>query len=118
MADPVGPWSDDPIFLSYRFTNAYRASDRVSQYLIREVQYREDRSREPRELFFRTIFFKLFNRIDTWEAVERQLGPLEWATADLNAVDRVLTNLFARGRRIYSCCWQWSNAIHSLSTTS
>src|SRR5436309_9696790 len=37
--DPF-PWSTDPILCSYRFTNAYRAADRVSQYLIRNVIYR------------------------------------------------------------------------------
>ena len=29
------PWTADPILAEYKFTNAYRASDRVSQYLIR-----------------------------------------------------------------------------------
>jgi hypothetical protein len=28
------PWTDDPILQQHKFTNAYRASDRVSQYLI------------------------------------------------------------------------------------
>ena len=28
------PWTTDPILRTYRFTNAYRAADRVSQYLI------------------------------------------------------------------------------------
>lgn len=63
LLDPEGPWTDDTILASYRFTNTYRASDRVSQYLIREVQYRPDRSQAPAEVFFRTILFKLFNRI-------------------------------------------------------
>ena len=27
------PWTDDKIIKKYKFTNAYRASDRVSQYL-------------------------------------------------------------------------------------
>ena len=37
--DP-GPWTADPILATYRFTNCYRAADRVSQYLIKEVIYR------------------------------------------------------------------------------
>jgi 5-hmdU DNA kinase, helical domain len=65
LDDAVGPWTDDAILRSYRFTNAYRASDRISQYLIREVQYRSDRSQSPPELFFRTLLFKIFNRIET-----------------------------------------------------
>lgn len=31
------PWSADPILNQYKFTNAYRAADRVSQYLIKNV---------------------------------------------------------------------------------
>src|SRR3546814_18030635 len=54
QSDAFGPWTDDPILASYRFTNSYRASDRVSQYLIREVQYRPDRPSTPDELFFRS----------------------------------------------------------------
>ncbi|MCI0591377.1 MAG: hypothetical protein L0Y67_07235, partial [Gammaproteobacteria bacterium] len=34
------PWTDDPVLAAYRFTNVYRASDRVSQYLIANVIYR------------------------------------------------------------------------------
>lgn len=30
-----GPWTDDVVLSRYRFTNAYRAADRVSQDLIR-----------------------------------------------------------------------------------
>ena len=33
------PWTADPILGGHRFTNVYRASDRVSQYLIRHVIY-------------------------------------------------------------------------------
>ena len=35
------PWTEDHVLATYKFTNAYRASDRVSQYLIRNVIYRE-----------------------------------------------------------------------------
>lgn len=41
--EPAGPWTSDSILRSYRFTNVYRAADRVSQYLIAEVQARQDR---------------------------------------------------------------------------
>src|ERR1700674_4552303 len=99
--DPVGPWTTDPILRAYRFTNFFRAIDRVSQYLIREIQYRGDRSQEPREVFFRTILFKIFNKIETWEALETVHGPLAWRTADLGALDQTLTLLHGRGRRIY-----------------
>src|SRR5580704_3871626 len=105
LSDPVGPWTEDPILAIYRFTNAYRACDRVSQYLIREVQYHRDRPATPPELFFRTLLFKLFNRVETWEALERQLGPIVWETIDLNVVARTLDDLMARGKRIYSAAY-------------
>jgi hypothetical protein len=103
--DPVGPWTTDPILRAYRFTNVFRAADRVSQYLIREIQYRADRSQEPREVFFRTILFKIFNKIETWEALEYAHGPLSWRAVDLDAIDRTLSRLRAGGQSIYSAAY-------------
>ena len=65
------PWTTDPILARHKFTNAYRASDRVSQYLIRNVIYEGEQS--PEEVFFRTMLFKLFNRIETWEMLQEQV---------------------------------------------
>ena len=105
LEDPLGPWTDDPILRRYRFTNAYRAADRVSQYLIREVQYRVDRSQEPAEVFFRTMLFKVFNKIETWELLEHSLGTLSWQAVDFNAVSQVLSEAFRQGARIYSAAY-------------
>jgi hypothetical protein len=57
------PWTEDDILARFKFTNAYRAADRVSQFLIRRVIYRADLPGSADEVFFRTILFKLFNRI-------------------------------------------------------
>lgn len=105
LAGEAGPWTSDPILQAYRFTNSYRAADRVSQYLIREVQYGEGRSHEPDEVFFRTILFKLFNKIDTWEALERAHGPLCWRTVNLDALEQTLDALMGNGERIYSAAY-------------
>lgn len=105
LTDPTGPWTSDPILSTYRFTNAYRASDRVSQYLIREIQYHPDRPSSPQELFFRTLLFKFFNRIETWQTLEHQLGPLTWEQIDLDAVNRVLNDQMSRGKRLYSAAY-------------
>ncbi len=94
------PWSRDPILQRYKFTNAYRASDRVSQFLISNVIYRGDQT--PDEVFFRTILFKLFNRIETWEVLERELGEIRWADYSFERYDDVLTKVLASGSRIYS----------------
>lgn len=105
LSDPTGPWTDDLIIRAYRFTNTYRVADRVSQYLIREVQYREDRSQAPAEVFFRTILFKIFNKIETWKLLERSLGTLSWQAADLDAVSNVLDDAMRRGATIYSAAY-------------
>lgn len=105
MTNPVGPWTNDPILSTFRFTNAYRASDRVSQYLIREIQYRPDRSARPSEVFFRTILFKLFNRIETWEDLERQCGPMIWDRIDLDRIAKTLDRMIDRGGKLYSAAY-------------
>lgn len=105
LSEPAGPWTADPIISAHRFTNTYRAADRVSQYLIREVQYRSDRSQAPAEVFFRTMLFKIFNRIETWENLEHGLGPISWQSADLNMIGSTLDEIMNSGRRIYSAAY-------------
>jgi hypothetical protein len=105
LSNPQGPWTDDPILAAYRFTNTYRAADRVSQYLVREVQYGSDRSQAPAEIFFRTLLFKIFNKIETWELIEAKLGPVSWQSMDLAAADALLDRAMARGARIYSAAY-------------
>jgi hypothetical protein len=99
------PWTRDPILRTYRFTNTYRASDRVSQYLIREIQYHPERSQEPREIFFRTLLFKIFNRIDTWERLESAHGKLAWTSVNLDAIDETLSHMIDLGCAIYSAAY-------------
>ena len=78
------PWTDDPIIARHKFTNPYRASDRVSQYLIRNVIYEGDQS--VPEVFFRIILFKLFNKIETWELLKSGLGPITWGVFPLRGL--------------------------------
>lgn len=94
------PWTNDPILAEHRFTNAYRAADRVSQYLVRHVAYEGDQA--PVEVVFRILLFKLFNRIETWELLTRSLGPLRASTYDVERCDAVLTAASQRGWRLYS----------------
>ncbi len=99
------PWSDDEIINGFKFTNAYRASDRVSQYLIRRVIYRDDLPATTEEIFFRIILFKFFNKIETWELLEKAVGALTWEGFDFQKLDGILSNAMAAGRRIYSAAY-------------
>jgi hypothetical protein len=102
VGDPP-PWTDDPILREYKFTNAYRASDRVSQYLIRHVIYAGDPSAD--EVFFRTILFKFFNKIGTWERLTKALETIRWADYSFDRYDRVLAQALADDEPIYSAAY-------------
>lgn len=99
------PWTTDSILREYKFTNAYRASDRVSQYLIRNVIYRDDLPAAPEEVFFRVMLFKLFNKIETWETLEAAVGPILLATFSFDRYDAVLTRASETGAAIYSAAY-------------
>lgn len=71
------PPTVDPILAKFKFTNAYRVLDRTSQYLVGEVIRKGDQS--PRELFFRILIFKLFNKIETWELLRWHLGEIRYS---------------------------------------
>ena len=99
------PWTKNPVLAIYKFTNAYRASDRVSQYLIRNVIYRDDLPKAQREVLFRILLFKLFNKIDTWELLEREIGPITFEEYRFDTYDAVLSHALQTGRRIYSAAY-------------
>ncbi|MEU9015717.1 nucleotide kinase domain-containing protein [Streptomyces sp. NPDC048479] len=97
------PWTDDPILTQHRFTNCFRAADRVSQVLIRDVIHRGDQ--QWREVFFRTLLFKIFNKSSTWRLLNDALGEVRWDNYDYQALDRVLSGAFAKGERLYSAAY-------------
>jgi hypothetical protein len=97
------PWTDDPVLAAHRFTNVYRAADRVSQYLIANVIYRGPQAGE--EVLFRTPLFKFFNRIETWEELSRRLGDPSWRTFHFDRYARTLDAMLARGERVYSAAY-------------
>jgi len=99
------PWTSDPIISEHKFTNAYRASDRVSQYLIRQVIYRDDLSSSPGEVFFRILLFKLFNKIETWQLLEHAFGQITYRDYKFERYDRVLSQAMRAGGRIYSAAY-------------
>jgi len=97
------PWTDDQVLAAHRFTNAYRAADRVSQFLIRHVLYQGEQTWQ--ETFFRTLLFKFFNRIETWQALEARCGLPSWKTFSLERYARVLDTMMVRGEKVYSAAY-------------
>jgi hypothetical protein len=97
------PWTNDSILLEHKFTNAYGASDRVSQYLIGDVIYQGEQS--PVEWFFRTMLFKFFNSIETWEMLREHFQEIHSETFSIEAFDEVLSRAMDTGRTIYSAAY-------------
>lgn len=93
-------WTEDPILQSHRFTNAYRASDRVSQSLLQDVIYSGDY--ECRDTVLRVLLFKVFNHTDTWRYLVSEVGEPTVATFDRAAYTTVLDRRFDSGSRLYS----------------
>ncbi|MEU8369059.1 nucleotide kinase domain-containing protein [Micromonospora tulbaghiae] len=94
------PWTDDAILAHHRFTNCYRAADRVSQYLIRQVQYQG--AQEWNEVFFRTLLFKIFNKPGTWDLLSSALTTISWESYSYRGYDSILSRAFDAGVRLYS----------------
>jgi len=112
------PWTDDPIFSTYKFTNTYRASDRVSQYLIRNVIYQNDLPSSLNEVFFRIILFKIFNKIETWELLENKLGSIIYAEYSFERYDQVLTDAIQSDQTIYSAAYMMPSGGTSFGHTA
>ena len=94
------PFTSNEILQEFSFTNPYRITDRVSQYLVKNVIYSHCQSAP--EVLFRILLFKLFNSIGTWELLESQFGTPSIHSFDIGEYDRVLTNAKQSGAKIYS----------------
>src|SRR5260370_19382336 len=53
--------------------NVYRAADRVSQFMIREVCYHGDRC-APEDRLFQIVAFRTFRKVETWRSWRDFLG--------------------------------------------
>jgi hypothetical protein len=113
-----GPWSEDPILQTYKFTNTYRVLDRVSQYLLRNIIVYPECSdldctvhSSPENTIFRIMFFKLFNRPETWEMLSSELGEEPHIdNFNFTIYDETLTSAQDRGEKIYSNAYMMTAA--------
>lgn len=104
-------WSTDDVVLQrFRFTNAYRASDRVSQFLIQHVIYGQQG--DWRDVFFRVVLFKLFNKIETWIELEAELDTISRLTFDVETYAAVLERIRERRGTLYSAAYIMPSAQH------
>ncbi|TQM57849.1 nucleotide kinase domain-containing protein [Humibacillus xanthopallidus] len=100
-----GPWTQDKVIAGHRFTNCYRAADRVSQYLISNVAYLPDTD-DPIEVMFRILLFKMFNKVETWQALCEALDETPTHKGfDVEVYNRILGSRIEAGTRLYSAAY-------------
>lgn len=102
LAGLPAPWTNDEVIARYRFTNAYRAADRVSQDLIRVI-YRG--SQKPEDVLLRTLMYRFFNKPSTWVALEAVKGGVTWGSFSSEDYAVSLDLMLARGQRVYSAAY-------------
>jgi hypothetical protein len=102
LAGDSPPWTIDPVISQYRFTNAYRAADRVSQDLIR-IAY--DGPQTPENIVLRVLLFRFFNKPSTWRALNDAFGEITTESFDVEAFGLVLDQMLMRDERVYSAAY-------------
>lgn len=97
-----GPWTEDRILNEYKFCNVFRATDRVSQYLIEHIAYSDEQMSDDDRLF-QIVAFRLFSRPQTWQMLSELLGRSP-RIKDLETGDfeSALTILKDRGETLYT----------------
>jgi len=105
LAGTPPPWTNDPVIGVHKFTNAYRAADRVSQYLIRNVIYGCGAPESVEDVVFRTLLFKVFNKVETWKLLERECGTITYSDFSFKRYNDVLSRAFSNGQRLYSAAY-------------
>ena len=69
------PWTEDPIFREYKFTNAFRERDKTTVWFRENI--RNPLKLEP-EVYMATVIFRWFNLIETGETLLKHNLHIDW----------------------------------------
>lgn len=102
QAGQARPWTTDPIFGRYRFTNVFRELDRTTQWFAQHVR---GPLRNTPEVLLATVFYRWFNRVEVCEVLFKQGDMLDgttpWEaylhTGSMARARAALTTAFPRG---------------------
>ena len=115
------PWTDDPILQQYKFTNAYRASDRVSQYLIKNIIFNDNTDFNDELIsdytLLSVLLFKIFNKIETWEYLTSKICSQTTYPIDelLTEIKKVLDEYKQQGGVIYSSAYMMPSGVNTFN---
>lgn len=71
QAGEPGPWTDDPILATRKFTNDFRVLDHGSQFLLTELL---NTAETPADALARAFLYRMTNRTQVWEMTKRIWG--------------------------------------------
>jgi hypothetical protein len=98
------PWTGNAVLTTYKVhqrLSGFRSGEPIS-YPANTI----DRpASSPREIFFRILLFKLFNKIETWELLEQSFSPITFEDYRFARYDELLAQAMCDGRRIYSAAY-------------
>lgn len=98
------PWTADRILERFKFCNTFRAADRVSQYLIRDVIHGSYGDLPAEDVFLRTVLFRLFSKESTWAELERLTGGVCRQSLNVDVLGDALEDLRAK-QSIYTAAF-------------
>ena len=111
------PYTDDEILQEYKFTNVYRACDRVSQYLIKHVIYANQKQYSSSDILLRILLFKLFNKIETWQLLENRFGDISVKSFVIDDFKKFLDSEMNKGRTLYSNAYMMASGCKEFNVT-
>lgn len=95
QAGATGPWSDDPILASRKFTNVFRVLDPGSQFIF------ELETDSPEDTLMRLFLYRHTGRVEAWRFLREALGG--YPTVDsLADVHEVLRGYREAGRPVFT----------------
>ena len=80
------PWTEDPIFQEYKFTNAFRERDRTTVWFRKHIR---GPLRNRPEVYMATVIFRWFNLIETGETLLKHNLHIDWDPQ--RAYDAIIT---------------------------
>ena len=102
------PYTNDVVLQQFKFCNAYRVLDRVSQFLLSHVIY-TDTTYSAADMTFRILLFRIFNLPSTWLELEKKFGPITLSAFNVTAFSQCLHELKQK-------CAIYNNAYISCAT--
>lgn len=93
------PWTNDEIFKKYKFTNTMREMDRNTIYVLKNIVNNSKMDNVNKA--FNVIVFRIFNRIETYEA----LGVQDAYNFDRNKMKATLDAIKATGKPVFPAAY-------------